>query len=174
MSLARRPSPRSDARTSCRSTVHIAKGATRHAIEISAAFDTLSQAGRRELSDRHGKVAVRERSPGASPPPTPWRIAKHEPRPISRPLHRHLVPVRERRSWRMPTLAIFCLGIMAGLTLAIWLLHERDVASTVTPPLRMQRVLCHPTSLGAGYEYPAPIGTTPQCRNGAPPAVLRP
>lgn len=67
-------------------------GATRHAVEVSQAFDTLSQPHRRAAYDRHGIAPVRERSPGAAPPPRSWRQEaasyRPEPRRRRRPLLR--------------------------------------------------------------------------------------
>jgi hypothetical protein len=54
-------------------------GSHSHAVDLSRAYDTLSQPQRRALYDRHGLTGVRERSPGAAPPPTPWREIKRQP-----------------------------------------------------------------------------------------------
>ncbi len=101
-------------------------GATRHAVDISAAYDTLSSPASRALYDRHGVPAVRERSPGAAPPPTPWRIAKHEPPPA---------PRRRGGSWRAPLLAVFSLGIVVGLltNFGLWLWTSKVLPNTKLP-----------------------------------------
>jgi hypothetical protein len=138
-------------------------GAIALAGEISKAYDTLSKPASRQLYDRHGMVAVRERSPGAAPPPTPWRIAKHAP-------DRRRSDLSPHRSWRMPVAAVFCLGIVAGLVLALWATHQR--AELTGSPGPEQQVRCQPTASGAGYVYTVPAGVPPHCRNGATPARL--
>lgn len=143
-------------------------GAHKLMTELSLAYDTLSDPRRRSTYDRHGVPALRERSPGAAPLPPPWRIVKESPLPGASysvvPVGR---PLRQRGRWRVPTLAVFCLGVVAGLVLALQLADEPDVA-------RMQAVVCGATPAGAEYRYSAPLGQPPVCTNGAVPHVTAP
>ena len=87
-------------------------GAVRHAVELSRAYDTLSRPASRALYDRHQMPFVRERSPGAAPPPTPWRITKQQPIPSAR------IPVRRpsmvpRRTAVVLVLVGVALGVAA-------------------------------------------------------------
>jgi hypothetical protein len=144
-------------------------GAHRHAVDLSQAYDTLSNPQRRALYERHGLTAVRERSPGAAPPPTPWREVKRQPPAPA--------PRQERGGWRMPLLAVFTLGIVAGLLIAAYLVREAQLADdtgSVPSTGGEQRILCETTPGGQGYVYSAPKANRPSCRNGSVPRVLAP
>jgi curved DNA-binding protein CbpA len=140
-------------------------GATAHAVALSRAYDTLSDPGRRALFDRHGLAPVRERSPGAASAPTPWRIVKQQPLP----------PLRiKRRTWRAPATAVFCLGIAAGLALAVYLQSQsRPAQADTVVPTTEHQVLCGTTPAGEGYIYSEAAEHMPACTNGAIPRVLR-
>lgn len=131
-------------------------GATKHAVEISTAFDTLSNPTRRALFDRHGMPAVRERSPGAAAPPTPWRVVKEQG--FTPPLR------RTRRERRTPLMAVFSLGIVAGLVIAGYLLRESGSepgVETTGPSTGLHQVACDPTPAGPGYVYTGPSQIPP-------------
>ncbi|MCW2680722.1 MAG: DnaJ domain [Frankiales bacterium] len=139
-------------------------GATAHAVALSRAYDILSDPGRRALFDRHGLAPVRERSPGAASPPTPWRIVRQQPLPRRQARH---------RSWRVPATAVFCLGIVAGLALAVYLQRQPGAAQAdPMAPAPERQVLCEATPAGQGYLFSAPATVTPACTNGAVPRIL--
>ena len=141
-------------------------GATAHAVALSSAYDTLSDPARRALFDRHGLAPVRERSPGAATPPTPWRIVKQQP-----PSHVQQHASRGRRTWRAPGTTIFCLGLVAGLAVAAYLQRQVNEATARLPP--QQQVVCDATPTGAGYTYTEAGTNPPSCTNGAVPRILR-
>ncbi len=139
-------------------------GATAHAVELSRAFDTLSSPQRRALYERHGLVSVRERSPGAAPPATPWREVKKQPLPAFRR--------RQRRSRLLP---VFCLGVLGGVILTAGYVarHAGSVPTTVPPTVDNQHLVrCDTTPTGQGYVYSQPNTAMPACRNGAVPRIL--
>lgn len=142
-------------------------GATRHAVELSKAYDTLSVASCRALYDRHGLAAVRERSPGAVRPPTPWRIAKQQPVAVQ--------PALARRGPRhKPLLLMFAIGIVVGLIVAANSLRL-TVGTGPTPVgalVPQQQILCPTTANGVGYVYTASVTSAPSCSNGATPRVV--
>ena len=142
-------------------------GATRHAVELSKAYDTLSVPSCRALYDRHGLAAVRERSPGALRPPTPWRIAKHQPIAVQ--------PAVARRGPRnKPLLLMFSIGILVGLIVAAYFLRL-TVGTGPTPAgalVPQHQILCPTTAHGVGYVYSASVTSVPYCSNGAAPHVL--
>ena len=141
-------------------------GAHRNAVELSRAYDTLSSPQRRALYERHGLMSVRERSPGAAPPPTPWREVKKQSLP----------PYPGRRG-RTKLLPVFCLGLVGGVifTAGYFMQEAGPVpASTVPAVDRQHQVLCDTTPAGEGYIYSEINTNVPACRNGAAPRVLRP
>lgn len=147
-------------------------GATRHAVDLSGAFDVLSSPARRALYDRHGFTAVRERSPGAFAPPTPWRIVKQQPLPAP---NRTRTPAPTPR-WRTAMTPVFALGIMVGLVLAAYVLRQASrpnpLGTPAVPTQQQRQVLCQPTAAGDGYVYSASVVSVPQCHNGATPVIL--
>jgi len=144
-------------------------GAFRHAAELSAAYDTICDASRRALFERHGLTRIRERSPGAIPPPTEWRGASRQD--VARGGSR-------RRGWKTPVLSIFTLGVLAGLILAAYVArHESRSGQSVTNPVVVQpvsehQVLCQATPAGNGYIYSEVATNLPHCTNGASPVIL--
>lgn len=76
----------------------------------------------------------------------------------------------------MPLLAVFSLGIVAGLLIAAYLVREAQLADTTgsVPTGGEQRILCETTPGGQGYIYSEPKGNRPSCRNGSAPRVLAP
>lgn len=144
-------------------------GAVRHLVDLSAAYDVLSDPARRSLYDRHGVTPLREQSPGAAPPPVPWRIAKDTSYPT--PKRNARLPRRRR-----PLLAVFGLGMVAGLLVAAYLigLGDRLTSPADAPGAAEQQVLCDTTPAGQGYIYSEPVGSIPSCTNGAVPQVLGP
>lgn len=151
-------------------------GAHRHMADLSLAFDTLSDPRRRHTYDRHGLPALRERSPGAAPLPPPWRIVKRDAHPGAR---HNVVPAvgRARSRARRPTmLAVFGLGAVAGLLLALQVTGAGGEAEPDAPPgqpVAEQQVLCDTTPAGQGYIHSTPAGAPVACSNGAVPQVLR-
>lgn len=141
-------------------------GAIRHAEELSKAFDTLSDLRRRELYDRHGLTPVRERSPGAAPPPPPWRIAQHtDGRRQTQP----------RPRWRIRVMSIFALGVAAGIAVTVVMVHSAargSIRPAVTNVEAPQEILCQPAAGSAGYVYTTRPGERPTCTNGAVPHVV--
>lgn len=79
-----------------------------------------------------------------------------------------------RRTWRAPVTAVFCLGIVAGLVLAVCLQRQPQApqGGTVVPTTGHQ-VGCDSTPGGQGYIYSQAAADTPTCTNGATPRVLR-
>lgn len=142
-------------------------GAQRLMTELSQAYDTLSDPRRRSTYDRHGLPWLRERSPGAAPPPPPWRTVKE-----SGYSRYDVVPVPRRRSrrWRVPTAAVFCLGIVTGLVLALQMLGA--IGAGADPAPAQQQVLCDATPAGPAHSYSAPLTQPPACSNGAAPRVV--
>lgn len=144
-------------------------GAHKLMTELSQAYDTLSDQRRRSTYDRHGLPPLRERSPGAAPPPPPWRIVKESPLPVaSYDLPRRCSPAR--RTWRVPSLAVFCLGLVAGLVLAMQLTGVISLRAERQPPA--QQVVCAATPAGPAYSYRLTAGHAPACTNGAGPQVV--
>lgn len=80
-------------------------GAFRFAAELATAYETISTPNRRALYERHGLPALRERSPGAAPPPRSWRDTSTEP-----PRRR-----RRRGRWKRLLLTLLVLAVLAGL-----------------------------------------------------------
>jgi len=82
------------------------EGAFRYAAELATAYETISTSKRRALYDRHGFTAIRERSPGAAPPPRSWRAAPNEP-----------VRSTRRRSgrWKRLVLTVLVTAVIIGL-----------------------------------------------------------
>lgn len=109
---------------------------------------------------------MRERSPGAAAPPTPWRIVKQQPLPAA-PQHRY----RSRRTWRAPATAIFCLGVVAGLVIAVYA-QRQPTAAQADVVIPEQQVLCDGTPTGPGYTYSKPVADPPRCSNGAASRIL--
>ena len=141
-------------------------GAIRHAAEISKAFDTLSDLRRREVYDRYGLTPVRERSPGAAPPPLPWRIAQH---------FDGRVRSQKRSRWRVPVTATFALGLAVGIALTVVMTHGGSHGSNspgVTTVYTPQQILCQPAAGGGGYVYTSRPGERPICTNGAVPHLV--
>lgn len=150
-------------------------GAIRYAAELATAYDTISNARRRALYDRHGFTTLRERSPGmAPPPPSPrdWQATgMHEPAPAQ----------HSRRGVKLAVLFVF------GVALAAWFIGatQQDraarnpgvptpapMASFAVQPRHEQKVLCQPTPGGQGYLYSEPLNTVPHCSNGASPVIV--
>jgi hypothetical protein len=145
-------------------------GAIRYAAELSAAYDTVSSARRRELYERHGFTAIRERSPGSAPPPNSWRVG-----PSNSARERP-----HRRSLVKPLLLLLVVIVIVGLFAARLLTTEpvqggvpnpASTSSGVQPP-RLQHVLCQGTPGGIGYTYTEPVTNRPHCTNGAQPVVV--
>ena len=143
------------------------EGAMRHAVELSKAYDTLSVPSCRALYDRHGLAAVRERSPGAARPPTPWRIAQYQPIAVQSDVVR-----RGRRN--KPLLLVFSIGIVVGLAVAAYFLRltvgTGPIPSGALVP--QHQILCPTTVNGVGYVYSTSVTSVPYCSNGAAPHVL--
>lgn len=142
-------------------------GAMRHAVDLSKAYDTLSVPACRALYDRHGLAAVRERSPGAVPPPTPWRVVKRQPMAAQS----NVVPHRQRNK---PLLLVFSIGILLGLAIAAYALRftVETRPNPAAPVVRQHQILCQATAAGTGYVYSADVTSIPSCSNSAPPQVL--
>ena len=136
--------------------------------ELSQAYDTLSDERRRSTYDRHGLPAIRERSPGAAPLPPPWRIARAS---VASPARYDVVPVSRstRRGWRIPTAAVFSLGIVVGLALALHLTGALASAESSAPT--EHQVICTATPAGPAYATWTPVEQPPACRNGAVPRI---
>lgn len=145
-------------------------GAIRYAAELSTAYDTIANAKRRALYERHGFAAIRERSPGTAPPPPPrdWQATGlHAPAPVH----------RSRRGVKAAAIFIFAVG------LAAWFIGATQHAPASKNPgrptqgvIEIQRehqVLCQPTS-GQGYVYSEPVTNQPHCDNGATPVIKGP
>ncbi|MBV9823036.1 MAG: hypothetical protein JO144_12420 [Actinobacteria bacterium] len=79
-------------------------GAFRYAADLATAYETISTPNRRALYERHGLHALRERSPGAAPPPRSWRATANEP-----------VRRRRRGRWKRLALTLLVLAVLAGL-----------------------------------------------------------
>jgi curved DNA-binding protein CbpA len=73
------------------------EGAFRFAAELATAYETISNARRRALYERHGLTAIQERSPGTAPPPGSWRAAPSGPSRKGR---------RRTRRWLKPVLIL--------------------------------------------------------------------
>jgi hypothetical protein len=131
-------------------------GAFRYAAELSTAYDTISNARRRALYERHGFTAIHERSPGSAPPPRSWRVAQ----PDAQPARAH------RRSLVTPLLLLLLLVVIAGLVIG------KVVSSSEGQPVRQQQVLCQGTPGGIEYTYTEPVTNRPHCTNGAQPIVI--
>jgi curved DNA-binding protein CbpA len=82
------------------------EGAFRYAAELATAYETISNSQRRALYERHGLTAIRERSPGAAPPPRSWRAAPSDP-----------VRSTRRRSgrWKRLVFTLLVVVVIAGL-----------------------------------------------------------
>jgi hypothetical protein len=131
-------------------------GAFRYAAELSTAYDTISNARRRALYERHGFTAIRERSPGSAPPPRSWRVAPSDSAQ-ERPRQRSLVK---------PLLLLLAVVVIVGLFAA------RRLTSPGAQPSRQQQVLCQGTPGGVGYTYTEPETNRPHCANGAQPVIV--
>lgn len=145
-------------------------GAHKFMTELSQAYDTLSDPHRRRTYDRHGLPALRQ--------PRSWApVPAQRPTPLPAqqqwPVRHNVMPVGpRRRRWRVPALAVFCLGVVAGLFLALQvmgLLPGTDDAAGA-----QQHVTCVATPAGAAYSYVAPAGQPVACTNGAAPRVVVP
>jgi len=147
-------------------------GAFRYAAELSTAYDTISNARRRGLYERHGFTAIRERSPGSVPPPRDWRVAQ-QPDPMT--------VNGSRRGVKAAVLFFFAVGLTAwflGATQRASPSHNPDrttpaiTHAVVRQAPREHQVLCQATAGGQGYLYSEPATNTPHCNNGAVPEVL--
>ena len=145
-------------------------GAFRYAAELSTAYDTISTARRRALYERHGVTSIRERSPGAAPPPKSWRAASSES------THNRT----RRRGLTRPLLLLLVVVVAVGLFAATRVTNEPTGGGVPNPvgtspgvqPLRQQQVLCQSTSAGSAYTYTEPVTNRPHCTNGAQPVIL--
>lgn len=131
-------------------------GAFRYAAELSTAYDTISSSQRRALYERHGFTAIRERSPGAAPPPRSWRVAQAEAQPVR----------THRRSLVRPLLLLLILIVIAGLVIG------KALSSAEGQRVRQQQVLCQGTTGGIEYTYTEPATNRPHCTNGAQPVII--
>lgn len=145
-------------------------GAFRYAAELSSAYDTISTSGRRALYERHGFTAIRERSPGAAPPPRSWRVAQSEPE------HQRA----HRRSLVRPLLLLLVVVMAVGVFVGMRVANEPTRGGLPNPastspagqPLHQQRVFCQRTPGGMAYTYTEPVTNRPHCTNGAQPVIL--
>jgi hypothetical protein len=142
-------------------------GAFRYAAELSTAYDTISNARRRALYERHGVTALRERSPGAAPPPKSWRVADSEP-----------VQHRPRRV-KKSVLLLLVLSALVGLFAATRLStapggdgSSPGITRPAGQPPHQQQVLCRSTPAGKAYTYVEPVTDRPHCTNGAQPVIV--
>jgi hypothetical protein len=141
-------------------------GAIRHAEDLVQAFATLADSRRRAAYDRHGLTPLHERSPGATPSVMPWRSAQS---------FETMTAAKIRRTWPVPVLSIFGLGIVVGIVLVVSISHPhgRESPSVTSPRIATHRslVICSEYAGGPGYTWTAQPGQPITCSNGAHPHV---
>lgn len=159
-------------------------GATRHMVDLVAAYEVLSDHHRRRVYDETGLGVVPERVPNTHGRAVPWRggsLGFAAPHRRSGAPARMILPMAPaRRRWGRSLVAVVLVA-GAGAASALLVQQQREKpaspvvwrivpASAVTTADGRVQVFCPPSSAGSAYLFWARPGQQVSCENGATPS----